>query len=67
MIGRSGDVSADTALGIAVAVSLLDMRPAQSVRVIRAPDLRKEAQYPEICPVAARSAALKEDMREPLA
>ena len=64
VIRDAGDVSRDAALRIAAAVAFLDMRAAQRVGVVARPDLREEAQDPEIEATAARGAALKEDVRK---
>ena len=48
VVRTGGNVSADTALGIAVAVALLDMGAAEGVGVVAAPDLREIAEDTQI-------------------
>ena len=55
---------ADAALGIAVAVALLDLGAGQGVGVVAGPDLGEVAQNAEVEAVAAGGAALKENVRK---
>ena len=64
MVRAGGNVRRYAALGIAVAVTLLDADAAKRVGVVARPNLRKETQDTEVKPVAARGAALEEDMRK---
>ena len=66
MVRARRDVRADDALGIAVAVALLDVRPGQSVGIVAGPDLGEIAEDAQVEPVAAGGAALEEDVREAL-
>ena len=64
MIRARGNVRAYDGHRIAVAVAVLNLRPAERIRIIARPDLRKIAQHSEIKAVAARRAALEENIRE---
>ena len=64
MVGAGGDVRRYAALGIAVAVALLNDGAAERVGVVARPDLREIAENAEVKAVAARSAALKENSGE---
>ena len=63
VVRAGGDMRADTALGIAVAVALLDMRAADSVGIVAAPYLWKIAEDAQIKAAAARGTPLKENLR----
>ena len=57
-------MSAYAGLRISVAVALLNRGAANRVGVVAAPDLRKIAEDSEVKAVAARGAALKENLRK---
>ena len=64
VVRTGGNMCADTALRIAVAVALLNMGAAEGVGVVAAPDLREVAEDTEVEAASARGAALKKDMRK---
>ncbi len=51
---------------ITVAVTILDLRPTQRVRVVTGPYLRKITKNAQVEPIAAGAAALKQDFRKTL-
>ena len=66
MIRAGGDMRSEADLGIAVRVSPLYVDSGHRIRIIRAPDLRKIREDPQIEAIAPGGAALKENFREAL-
>ena len=66
VVRAGGYVGSHTAHRIAVAVTLLNMHPANRVRIVAGPDLRAVTQDSQIKPVSSGGASLEQDLREPL-
>ena len=66
VIGNIRNMGRHRTHGIAIAVAGLDLRPGHRIAVITGPDLGEIGKDPEIEPVSAGGAALKEDMGKSL-
>ena len=66
VVRRCRDMGSHRADRVGVRRSALYLRPAEGIGIVARPDLRHEAEHSQVEPVAARSAALEQDVRERL-